>query len=442
MRENNQMIENRLKRAVENSVPDVLANVLEQIEEKQAEVSPGIAEVNSEASEQKVDEQGKIKAFPTWKRWPKALASVAAALVIVFGLWLNLTYSTETMVAFDVNPSIELSVNRGERIIKINPRNGEAWEVIGDMDLKGIDLEVGVNALIGSMVQKGYISELNNSILITVDSKDDGKGEELQHRLSSEVGSLLRSFSVDGSVLSQTSSRDRHFEELAEKYGISPSKAALIEQLVEADPTIRYEDVANLSINDLNLLIEARQPDLVKVDISGHASRKAYIGIDEAKRIAFEHAGVSESSVRELDIDYDYYGGRLIYEIEFEAGGNEYEFDIDARSGTILKYETDFDDDVTRPSSNTNGSNSGSTKPSTKPTTTASSLIGKARTENIAFQHAGVSRNQVRDLETELDDDDGRRYYEVEFEVGDTEYEYDIEAYTGKILDYEIDYDD
>lgn len=34
MRENNQMIENRLKRAVENSVPDVLANVLEQIEEK------------------------------------------------------------------------------------------------------------------------------------------------------------------------------------------------------------------------------------------------------------------------------------------------------------------------------------------------------------------------------------------------------------------------
>ena len=48
----------------------------------------------------------------------------------------------------------------------------------------------------------------------------------------------------------------------------------------------------------------------------------------------------------------------------------------------------------------------------------------------------------MRDLETELDDDDGRRYYEVEFEVGDTEYEYDIEAYTGKILDYEIDYDD
>ena len=418
MRENNQMIENRLKRAVENSVPDVLANVLERIEETQAEVYSGAAEVNSEFLCQESDHHEKFKAFPTWKRWPKALASVAAALVIVFGLWLNLTYSTETMVAFDVNPSIELSVNRGERIIKINPRNGEAWEVIGDMDLKGIDLEVGVNALIGSMVQKGYISELNNSILITVDSKDDGKGEELQHRLSSEVGSLLRSFSVDGSVLSQTSSRDRHFEELAEKYGISPSKAALIEQLVEADPTIRYEDVANLSINDLNLLIEARQPDLVKVDISGHASRKAYIDLDEAKRIAFAHAGVTESSVHDLDIDFDYYGGRLIYEIEFEVRGNEYEFDIDARNGTILKYETDDEDDVTRPSSGPN-----TTKPSTKPTTTANSLIGKSRAEEIAFQHAGVSRNQVRDLETELDRDDGRSYYEIEFEVGNTEYE-------------------
>lgn len=79
MRENNQMIENRLKRAVENSVPDVLANVLERIEEKQAEVNSGAAEVNSEFISQETDHQEKIKAFPTWKRWPKALASVAAA---------------------------------------------------------------------------------------------------------------------------------------------------------------------------------------------------------------------------------------------------------------------------------------------------------------------------------------------------------------------------
>ena len=79
-----------------------------------------------------------------------------------------------------------------------------------------------------------------------------------------------------------------------------------------------------------------------------------------------------------MDIDFDYYGGRLIYEIEFEVRGNEYEFDIDARNGTILKYETDDEDDVTRPSSGPN-----TTKPSTKPTTTANSLIGKSRAEEI-----------------------------------------------------------
>ncbi len=433
MKENNQIIQNRLKRAVEASVPDVLGNVLEQIETQEVHK----AEANAETiNDNKVE---KVKVFINKKthfpRWAKAVASMAAALVIVFGLWLNLNYSTEAVVAFDVNPSIELSVNRSEKILRVNPRNGEAETVIGEMDLKGINLDVAVNALIGSMVQKGYISDLNNSILITVNSKNAKKGEQLQQRLSKEVGSLLRSFSVDGSVMSQISSSGKHFEDLAKQYEISPGKAALIEQLVEADPTINYADVAKLSINDLNLLIEARQPQLVKVDISGYASERAYIGVVQAKNIAFEHAGVSESEVSELEIDYDYDDGRLIYEIEFKIRSSQYEYDIDARNGAILKSETKHEQKVT--TKPTDKSDASTTKP-----TESSGLITRSQAEEIAFQHAGVSRGQVHDLETELEYDDGIKYYEVEFEVGDTEYDYEIDAYTGSILDYEIDYDD
>lgn len=74
-------------------------------------------------------------------------------------------------------------------------------ENIGDMELKGIDLDVAVNALIGSMIRHGYLSEINNSILITVNSEDETKGEQLQQRLSAEVDSLLRSFSLDSAIL-------------------------------------------------------------------------------------------------------------------------------------------------------------------------------------------------------------------------------------------------
>ncbi len=46
---------------------------------------------------------------------------------------------------------------------------------------------------------------------------------------------------------------------------------------------------------------------------------------------------------------------------------------------------------------------------------------------------------RIRDLDTEFERDDGKSYDEVEFEVGDTEYEYEIDAISGKILDYDID---
>ncbi len=235
-----------------------------------------------------------------------AVIPVAAALVLVFGVWFGFAnYATDAVVAFDVNPSIELSVNRAEKVLKVNNRNSEAHEVVGDMDLKGVNLDVAVNALIGSMVQKGYISEINNSILITVNSNNAKKGEQLQQRLSEDVEGLLKGLSVDGAIMSQTASADDDIAELAEAYGISPGKAALIKRLVEYDPELKYEDIVGLSINDLNLLIEGRQAHMDKVRTSGQASSKGYIGADQAKEIAFRHAEVSEADVTKQEIELD-----------------------------------------------------------------------------------------------------------------------------------------
>ena len=40
-----------------------------------------------------------------------------------------------------------------------------------------------------------------------------------------------------------------------------------------------------------------------------------------------------------------------------------------------------------------------------------------------------------------LDDDDGRGVYEIEFYVGNTEYDYEIDAHSGGIIEYDIDRD-
>lgn len=130
-----------------------------------------------------------------------------------------------------------------------------------------------------------------------------------------------------------------------------------------------------------------------------------------------------------------------MYKIEFETADAEYEYEIDAKSGAILDYESEGK--KTSSSKNKDGSKSTSSinKDGSKSTTT-SEYIGKAKARDIALQDAGIDAGKVRELDIELDDDDGRVIYEIEFELGSTEYEYEVDAITGKILKSEVETDD
>ena len=66
-----------------------------------------------------------------------------------------------------------------------------------------------------------------------------------------------------------------------------------------------------------------------------------YITVEKAKEIAVAHAGVSPSRV-ECEFDRD--DGRYVYEIEFKVGRYEYEYEIDAQSGEVVKYDKEYDD--------------------------------------------------------------------------------------------------
>ena len=58
------------------------------------------------------------------------------------------------------------------------------------------------------------------------------------------------------------------------------------------------------------------------------------------------------------------------------------------------------------------------------------------------MKHAGVTEKDVTWPRVHMDYDDGWQVYEVEFRVGWTEYNYDIDAVTGQILGYESDWGD
>lgn len=74
---------------------------------------------------------------------------------------------------------------------------------------------------------------------------------------------------------------------------------------------------------------------------SGTNANHSYIGVDAAKSAALSHAGVSADSATFSKAKLDNDDGRMEYEIEFYAGGMEYDYTIDAFDGTILEYDSE-----------------------------------------------------------------------------------------------------
>ena len=78
-----------------------------------------------------------------------------------------------------------------------------------------------------------------------------------------------------------------------------------------------------------------------RIPSSTSTSSSGYIGVERAKEIALQHAGLSSSGVNFDKAEFDHDDGRTEYEIEFHHNFREYEYTIDAASGTILEAERD-----------------------------------------------------------------------------------------------------
>ena len=266
-------------------------------------------------------------------------AGIAAALLLMVGgvsavgLW-RLENTAVASVSLDVNPRVEIKVNEKEKVVSVPALNEDGQQVIADMDFEGSSLEVTVNALIGSMLRQGYLSVTANSVLVSVESADSEQAAALEQRLRAEIGSLLESGGVSGAVLSQQVNADEELRALAEEYGLSLGKAQLIRDITAQDSRYRFADLAELTINQLNLL--SNDLALSNVQRSGQASEAGYIGSVEALNAALADAGISGENISAYFSRMGWENSRMVYDLAFDDGENSYQYMVEALTGQIV----------------------------------------------------------------------------------------------------------
>ena len=392
----NQDLERRLAKAVLHTAPDDVEGVLSCCETRKGTV------------------------VHMTKNRKKAVARnlIAACLALVLlgggGMAYQQAFAVTSVVSLDVNPSIELEVNRQGKVLSCAALNQEAKTVLADMnggvDLKNTKLDVAVNAIVGALVRNGYLDRISSAILISVEDSDQARAARLQQELTSAVDGVLQKQAAGAAVLSQTVQKNTELEKQAKENGVLALNSAL-----------RFDALAALSVEELKDLAE-----------SGAAAMP--IGREEALRRALSHAGAKDADIRYSEVDAELDDKPAHYDVELHMGFGGYEIAVDAYTGKILHSEIDL------PERKKQAPDPAAGKPENHPQQPA--VSGREQAKEVALAHAGLQAAQVTALRVEEDRDDGRPEYEVEFKCGGMEYDYTIDAETFAILEHEKEWDD
>ena len=401
----NEKMEQRLAAALEKTAPDDMSGVLSRCEARKGTVIPMTTKKTVN------------------RKWTTLVAACLAVMLLCGGgVFYQRAHAVASVVSLDVNPSIELKVNRSEKVLACVPLNEDAKAILADMgggaDLKGAKLDVAVNAIVGSLVRNGYLDSISSAIMISVEDKDAARAEKLQRELTSAVGGVLQTSEAKAAILTQTLTQDAGLEQQARENSISTGKAALVNRVLALNSALKFDELAKLSVEELKDLAEAGAPAMP-------------IGKAAAAYAAEQYAGTTALDSVTAEVDSELDESPAHYEVELHTVWGEFEYLVDAYTGKVISGQKDLLTTASTPNE--------TTKPTTSETVQD---IGYAKAKSIALNHAGVSENTAYDMDVELDDEDGTLVYEVEFKSGNMEYSYEINAATGAILKHETEIGD
>ena len=286
-----------------------------------------IADAESEAN---------TKRKPGWAK----LGTMAACLALVFctgiathAIRSNATAGTFTM---DVNPSVEYTIAKSGSVKNVRSLNSDAENALSDVALGKQSVETALTRTVAAYEACGYMENGEATVLISFDSRLDANAE-LKASLSAEIQQALEQTDAVGTLVFHSElTENAEAAKIAEEFHVSLGRADWI--LTAANKTgLPTDEVARMSLDELLKFQEAS--GIASVSVS------KFISLEEAKKIALRDAKLDELTQKivftreELNRNQ----GKPCYLLEFYTGTNQYFYQIDAKSGSIIyagKYIT------------------------------------------------------------------------------------------------------
>ena len=345
-----------------------------------------IADAESEAN---------TKRKPGWAK----LGTMAAclALVLCTGIATHTIRSNATAGTFtmDVNPSVEYTIAKSGSVKNVRSLNSDAENALSDVALGKQSVETALTRTVAAYEACGYMENGEATVLISFDSRLDANAE-LKASLSAEIQQALEQTDAVGTLVFHSElTENAEAAKIAEEFHVSLGRADWI--LTAANKTgLPTDEVARMSLDEL----------LKFQEVSGISSVcvSKFISLEEAKKIALKDAKLDELTQKivftreELSRNQ----GKPCYLLEFYTGTNQYFYQIDAKSGSIIY---------------------------------AGKYITLSEAKKIALDDAGCEDKVSFTEETLVSGGIKTPYYQLVFADAKTQWTYRIDAVLGTVLE-------
>lgn len=348
-------IKKRISQAYRSETPDLRARVLSSCRrEAQEHSSAPVTQVRYQTRAR----QGRV-AF-------QRVAALALCLLLFVAGWSvgmlvpngegdAVSVDAETFVYLDVNPSIELRMDGENRIVECLAANEDAEAMLAGLTLEGVDMNTALTAIVGSMYVNGYLTEDSNSILISVDGKDEGKTGALLSDITSKINTVFVNSGLECSIIAQSVKADDDLKQRAKENGISVGKMYLVDKMVGGMDDFDTEDVpelADMSIKDLNLIYSTRpnkndendpfSKDVSSGDIGGIVQQNDALALLLAS-IELDPTDIEWHQVQAKPQRHGE-SRRMVYHVAIRVIGDAstYEFEVDCLTGDVVKIDANM----------------------------------------------------------------------------------------------------